>query len=101
MNGGWSSVKSDKQLTDECFNAYVAARPEFQKTFGNKDLALLNSQIAAHAQAAIEFAWVQFKEEQIMDGQVEKDTTVIDINTDNTYIIIPKGDKLIKYKKVE
>ena len=94
-------MRSDKQLTDECFNAYIKMRPEFQKNFGNKDLQLLYSQIASHANSAIEFAWDYFKENQVLDGQIDKDTTLIDINTDNTYIVIPRGDKLIKFKKMK
>lgn len=94
-------MKSDKQLTDECFNAYVKARPEFQKNFGNKDLQLLYSQIASHAGSAIEFAWDFFKEEQALDGQIDINTTLLDINVDNEFIIIPHGDKVVKYKKVK
>ena len=94
-------MRSDKQLTDECFNAFLKARPEFQKNFGNKDLQLWYSQLASFIQTGVEFAWDYFKENQMLNGDIDKDTTLLDINTDNTYIVIPHGDKLIKYKKMK
>lgn len=64
-------------------------------------MVLLYSQIASYVSSGMEFAWEFFKEEQSMGENKNTDSNILDINTDKKFILIPKGDKFVKYKKVE
>lgn len=96
-------MKTDQQLTNGCFNAFIKGHPELNAHFGNKDAQLHNSQLGAYAKIGIEFAWQFFKEEMAMQEGHTKDSVILDLNLimEREFILIPAGDKTIKFKKVE
>lgn len=95
-------MKTDQQLTNDCFNAFVKQHLELNTHFGNKDLATQNAHLGSYCKISMEFALQFFKEEMAMENKGTKDSVILDLNLipDREFILITVGDKTLKFKKV-